>query len=74
MPIGICLVTLRRAVVQPYAKDSPLPPFLDIEELRSAEFYQLTQKGETVKEMGIKLQTLARIAFPSIVGKEYHRC
>ena len=43
----------------------------DIEELRSAEFYQLTQTEETVEEMGIKLQKLARIAFPSIVGKEY---
>ena len=46
---------------------------IDIEELRSAEFYQLTQTEETVEEMGIKLQKLARIAFPSIVGKEYDR-
>ena len=33
-------------------------PPVDIEELRSAEFYQLTQKEETIQEMGIKLQTL----------------
>ena len=46
---------------------------IDIEELRSAEFYQLTQTEETVEEMGIKLQKLARMAFPSIVGKEYDR-
>ena len=46
---------------------------IDIEELRSAEFYQLTQREETVEEIGIKLQTLARIAFPSIVGKEHNR-
>ena len=31
---------------------------IDIEELRGAEFYQLTQKEETVEEMGIKLQHL----------------
>lgn len=43
---------------------------VDIEELRGAEFYQITQKEESVEELGIKLQTLARKAFPSLMGKE----
>ena len=52
---------------------------IDIEELRSAEFYQLAQKGETVEEMGIKLQALARIAFPSTAVRpavriQYNHC
>ena len=46
---------------------------VDIEELRGAEFYQMTQTMETVEEMGIKLQTIARKAFLSIVGKEWDR-
>ena len=46
---------------------------VDIEELRGAEFYQMTQTTETVEEMGIKLQTTARKAFPSLVGKEWDR-
>ena len=45
---------------------------VDIEELRGAEFYQVSQKNETV-ELGIKLQTAARKAFPSLVGKEHDR-
>ena len=46
---------------------------VDIEELRGAEFYQMTQTTETVEEMGIKLQTIARKAFPSLVGKKWDR-
>ena len=46
---------------------------VDIEELRGAEFYQIVQTTETVEELGIKLQTLARKAFPSLVGKELDR-
>ena len=33
----------------------------------------MTQTTETVEEMGIKLQTVARKAFPSLVGKEWDR-
>ena len=46
---------------------------VDIEELRGAEFYQMTQTTETVEEMGIKLETIARKAFPSLVCKEWDR-
>ena len=46
---------------------------VDIEELRGAEFYQIIQKDDSVKELGIKLQTLARKAFPSLMGKECDR-
>ena len=46
---------------------------VDIEELRGAEFYQIVQTNETVEELGIKLQTLARKAFPSLMGKECDR-
>ena len=43
---------------------------VDIEELRGMEFHQITQETESVEEIGIKLQVLAREAFPNVVGKE----
>ena len=46
---------------------------VDIEELRGAEFYQIYQKEESVEEIGIKLQSAARKAFPSLIGKEHDR-
>ena len=42
---------------------------VDIEELRGMEFHQITQESESVKEIGIKLQVLAREAFPIWLGK-----
>ena len=41
---------------------------VDIEELKGMEFHQITQESETVEEIGIKLQVLAREAFPNMVG------
>ena len=46
---------------------------VDIEELRGMEFHQITQESESVEEIGIKLQVLAREAFPNMVGKELDR-
>ena len=46
---------------------------VDIEELRGAEFYQIYQKEKSVEEIGIKLQSAARKAFPSLIGKEHDR-
>lgn len=46
---------------------------MDIKELRGAELYQMSHTSETVEEMGVRLQTTARKAFPSLVGKEWDR-
>ena len=46
---------------------------VDIEELRGAEFYQIYQKEKSVEEIGIKLQSAARKAFLSLIGKEHDR-
>ena len=41
-----------------------------IEELRGMEFHQLMQDSQSIEQLGIELQRLARKAFPSISGKE----
>ena len=46
---------------------------LDIEELRGLEFHQLMQDKQTVEEIGIHLQRLARKAFPGSNQKEFDR-
>ena len=46
---------------------------LDIEELRGLEFHQLMQDNQTVEEVGVRLQKLARKAFSGIGPKEFDR-
>ena len=46
---------------------------VDIEELRSVEFYQLVQGRQSIEEVGIELQRLAKRAFPPISGKTLDR-
>lgn len=46
---------------------------LDIEELRGLEFHQLMQIKQSVEEMGICLQKLAKKAFPGSTPKEFDR-
>lgn len=46
---------------------------LDIEELRGLEFHQLMQDKQTVEEVGVRLQKLARKAFPDSNPKEFDR-
>ena len=46
---------------------------LDIEELRGLEFHQLMQDKQTVEEIGIRLQKLARKAFPESGPREFDR-
>ena len=46
---------------------------LDIEELRGLEFYQLTQDKQSVEQLGMDLQRLARKAFPKMDMKEFDR-
>ncbi len=46
---------------------------LDIEELRGLEFHQLMQTKQSVEEMGICLQKLAKKAFPGSTPKEFDR-
>ena len=41
-----------------------------IQELRGMEFHQLMQDSQSIEQLGIELQRLARKAFPSISGKE----
>ena len=40
--------------------------FLDIEELRGLKFHQLVQEKQTVEQLGMELQKLARKAFPKM--------
>ena len=42
---------------------------VNIEELRGMEFHQLVQKSQSVKQLGLQLQKLAKRAFPTRVGK-----
>ena len=42
---------------------------LDIEELRGLEFHQLVQEKQTVEQLGMELQKLARKAFPSLLSE-----
>ena len=44
---------------------------VDIEELRSLEFHQLMQEQQSVEQLGIELQALARRAFPESSPKEF---
>ena len=46
---------------------------MDIEELRGLEFHQLMQDNQTVEEVGVRLQKLARKAFSGIGPKEFDR-
>ena len=41
---------------------------IDIEELRRLEFHQRMQDSDTIEELGIDLQSLARKAFPELRG------
>ena len=44
---------------------------VEIEELKSLEFHRCFQEDETVQELGMDLQKLARKAFLSMEGKEF---
>ena len=46
---------------------------LDIEELRGLKFHQLMQDTQSVEDVGIQLQRLARKAFPKSGAKEFDR-
>ena len=46
---------------------------LDIEELRGLEFHQLMQNTQSVEEVGVQLQCLARKAFLKSGPKEFDR-
>ena len=46
---------------------------LDIEELRGLEFHQLMQDTQSVEDVGIQLQRLARKAFPKSGAREFDR-
>ena len=50
--------------------DSRFRP-VDIEELRGMEFHQVFQKNQSIEELGIELQQLAKRAFPAITGKNF---
>ena len=39
---------------------------VDIEELRGLEFHQLTQVSQSVEQLGIQLQNVAKRAFPTL--------
>ena len=46
---------------------------VDIEELRGLEFHQLTQVSQSVEQLGIQLQKLAKRAFPALEGRDLDR-
>ena len=46
---------------------------VDIEELRRVEFHQLVQKNQSVEQLGLQLQKVAKRAFPTLVGKDLDR-
>ena len=46
---------------------------VDIEELRGMEFHQLVQKNQSIEQLGLQLQKVAKRAFPSLVGKDLDR-
>ena len=46
---------------------------VDIEELRGFEFHQLTQVSQSVEQLGIQLQKLAKRAFPALEGRDLDR-
>lgn len=46
---------------------------VDIEELRGMDFHGLMQTKQSVEQLGLELQKLAKRAFPTITGKEFDR-
>ncbi|ETX01158.1 MAG: hypothetical protein ETSY2_37740 [Candidatus Entotheonella gemina] len=46
---------------------------IDIEELRGMEFHQVVQKGQSIEQLGLELQKLAKRAFPCLSGKDLDR-
>ena len=42
---------------------------VDREELRGMDFHGLTQTKQSVEQLGLELQKLAKRAFPTITGK-----
>lgn len=46
---------------------------VDIEELRGVEFHQLVQKNQSVEQLGLQLQKVAKRDFPTLVGKDLDR-
>ena len=46
---------------------------VDIEELRGMDFHQLVQTKQSVEQLGLELQKLAKRAFPTITGKDFDR-
>ena len=51
---------------------SKLKP-VDIEELRGMEFHQLVQKKQSIEQLGLQIQKVAKRAFPTLVGKDLDR-
>ena len=43
---------------------------VDIAELRGLEFHHKQQESETVEELGMELQRLGNLAFPTLHGQE----
>lgn len=46
---------------------------VDIEELRGIEFHQMTQDKQSIEQLGLDLQRMAKRAFPSLTGKDLDR-
>ena len=51
---------------------SKLKP-VDIEELRGMEFHQLVQQKQSIEQLGLQLQKVAKRAFITLVGKDLDR-
>ena len=46
---------------------------VDIEELRGMEFHQLVQREQSVEQLRLEMQRLAKRAFPALTGKDLDR-
>ena len=46
---------------------------VDIEELRGMEFHQLVQRDQSVEQLGLEMQRLAKRALPGLTGKDLDR-
>ena len=46
---------------------------VDIEDLCGLEFHMLTQDTQSVEQVGMELQRLAKRAFPGLIGKDLDR-
>ena len=46
---------------------------VDIEELRGMEFHHLVQRNQSVEQLGLEIQRLAKHAFPALTGKDLYR-